>query len=69
MENIAFLLSIICIIIGHIIPWDSSIKNLLFSFHIPFFFILVGFHMEKVSCQGELKKQVKRIFGNFWFLI
>ena len=66
MENIAFLLSIICIIIGHIIPWDSSIKNLLFSFHIPLFFILVGFHMEKVSCQGELKKQVKK---DFWQLL
>ena len=31
METTAFLLSIICIIIGHIVPWESPIRNVIYS--------------------------------------
>ncbi len=66
METTAFLLSIICIIIGHIVPWESPIRNVIYSFCMPFFFILVGSRIKKVNSHAKFWGQVKK---DFWYLI
>ena len=38
--DIAKGIAIICTIIGHIAPFGRNVRNLIFSFHMPLFFIL-----------------------------
>ena len=34
---------IILMIIGHVVPFKSTLYVLIFSFHMPFFFIISGY--------------------------
>lgn len=45
--DIAKGITIIAMIIGHSVPYGSSIRNLIFSFHMPLFFILTGYTMRE----------------------
>lgn len=54
----ALLVSIGCIIVGHIVPWGTPVRNLMFSFQMPLLFILTGFRMGKVNSRHEFLKQL-----------
>lgn len=41
--DIAKGITIILVIIGHVVPFDSATRNVIFSFHMPLFFILSGY--------------------------
>ncbi|MCI8983228.1 MAG: acyltransferase family protein [Hungatella sp.] len=58
----AFLISIICLIVGHAVPGGTSIRNLMFSFQMPLLFILIGLKMKKVNFSSELSDQLKADF-------
>lgn len=56
---------IILMIIGHVVPFKSTLYVLIFSFHMPFFFIISGYTSREVSTLKQLliyiKKLAKRI--------
>ena len=56
---------IILMIIGHVVPFKSTLYVLIFSFHMPFFFIISGYTSPEVSTLKQLliyiKKLAKRI--------
>lgn len=63
-------LLIICVVVGHIINFDyyitAGIKTIIYSFHMPAFFIISGMLMnaEKIHSQsyyGFIKKRAKRL--------
>lgn len=59
--DIAKTITIICMIIGHIIP-SGELRNLIYSFHMPLFFMLTGFTIKKISTSKELFCQIKKDF-------
>jgi fucose 4-O-acetylase-like acetyltransferase len=56
--DIAKGITIILMIIGHTVEFGSEVRNFIFSFHMPLFFILSGFTAKSVLTWGELKIQV-----------
>ncbi len=40
-------IAIICTIIGHTAPYGSDIRNIIFSFHMPLFFLLSGYTIKR----------------------
>ena len=52
---------IVCVIIGHTYPVDSIIRNIIFSFHMPLYFVLSGYTIKEISKQDILKSFVKDI--------
>lgn len=58
-------IAIVAMIIGHVVPLESSVRTLIFSFHMPLFFIATGFtHKEPQDYIGwwkQVKKDIKRI--------
>ena len=46
--DIAKGIAIICTIIGHNIPVGGNVRNLIFSFHMPLFFILAGYTIKEI---------------------
>lgn len=57
--NVAFWISIAFIVIGHIVPWGTPIRSLIFSFQMPLLFVVAGFHMKEASSVKELLRQIK----------
>ncbi|MCI9501070.1 MAG: acyltransferase [Hungatella sp.] len=57
--NVAFWISVICIIVGHIVPWGTPIRSLMFSFQMPLLFVLTGFRTKEISSSNELLRQIK----------
>lgn len=47
--DIAKGLTIICTIIGHTVLFGSQIRNLIFSFHMPLFFLIAGYTIKKIA--------------------
>lgn len=41
--DIAKGITILCMIVGHVYPLEHPVRNLIFSFHMPMFFILSGY--------------------------
>ena len=60
--DIAKAITIIAMIIGHSVPYGSSIRNLIFSFHMPLFFILTGYTMREDADFKELCLGIKKDF-------
>ena len=60
--DIAKGITIIAMIIGHSVPYGSSIRNLIFSFHMPLFFILTGYTMREDADFKELCSGLKKDF-------
>lgn len=62
--DIAKGIAIICTIIGHTVEFGSRTRNLIFSFHMPLFFILAGFTIKQISGQeipSAMKKDFRRL--------
>lgn len=58
--DIAKAIAIIMMVIGHEVAFGGRIRNFIFSFHMPLFFILTGYTMKKVNTWEQLVKQVKK---------
>lgn len=59
--DIAKGLAIICVIVGHTAVSGEGIRNLIFSFHLPLFFIIAGFTIKRIS-MTEIKQSLKKDF-------
>ena len=53
--DIAKGLAIICTIIGHTVAFGGRTRNLIFSFHMPLFFLLAGYTIKPIQLRGMLK--------------
>lgn len=58
-------IAIICTIIGHTVPYGSDIRNIIFSFHMPLFFLLSGYTTKRI----EKEKIKSALFNDFKRLI
>lgn len=58
-SDIALFISVMCIVIGHIAPWGTPLRNLMFSFQMPLLFIVVGYQMKKIDSVSELLDQIR----------
>lgn len=62
--DIAKGIAIICTIIGHTVSYGSKVRNLIFSFHMPLFFLLAGYTMKSIPLEqipSATKKDFKRL--------
>lgn len=64
--DIAKAIAIIGMIIGHVVPWGTPVRNFIFSFHMPLFFILTGFTAKEIESLTELFERIKK---DFWHLL
>ncbi|MBR4454990.1 MAG: acyltransferase family protein [Solobacterium sp.] len=53
-------LAIVLVIIGHTVPSGSFAHNIIFSFHIPLFFILSGYTLKPASSWADFFYSMKR---------
>lgn len=58
--DIAKAIAILAMIIGHTFLYGTTIRNLIFSFHMPLFFILTGFTMKDLTGWKDYLKQIKK---------
>lgn len=69
--DIAKGIAIICTIIGHTVAFGSQIRNLIFSFHMPLFFLLSGYTIKTISKDKMISatwKDFKRLIIPFFFM-
>ncbi|MGN1167358.1 MAG: acyltransferase family protein [Lachnospiraceae bacterium] len=62
--DIAKGIEIICTIIGHTVAFGERTRNLIFSFHMPLFFLLAGYTIKPIqsnSFSGFIKKDFVRL--------
>jgi fucose 4-O-acetylase-like acetyltransferase len=64
--DIAKALAILSVPISHTLELDTYLRNFIFSFHMPLFFILSGFTMRLAEDFTTFKKHLKK---NFLYLI
>ncbi len=60
--DIAKGIGIILVIIGHTAKFGSTLRNIIFSFHMPLFFILSGFTFRRAETWGEFRKKTWKDF-------
>lgn len=66
--DIAKGLSILMMVISHEMPTNSFYYALIFSFHMPLFFILSGYTSREVRSLSKLWTKVKKLLKNIWLL-
>ena len=54
-------ITILLVILGHVLPNESFLKNIIFSFHMPLFFFISGYLFKITSCKEITKKGFYRI--------
>ena len=60
--DIAKAISIISVIISHTVPNPSHVRSLLFSFHMPLFFILSGYTTKLAQTKADFFRRLKKNF-------
>lgn len=60
--DIALIIAITSIIIGHIVPWGTAVRNLMFSFQMPLLFVLAGYRMKTINSVSDLLEEIKTDF-------
>lgn len=60
--DIAKAIGMFLVLIGHTVASDTSIKNVIYSFHMPLFFILSGMVLKEhsYSFKGEIREFLKK---------
>ena len=46
--DIAKGIAIICTVVGHNVPFGGNVRNIIFSFHMPLFFVLAGYTIKQI---------------------
>lgn len=64
--DIAKGIGIIAVIMGHTI-WDSPLKQCIFSFHMPLFFLISGYFFKKKETKICLKQNAKHLIIPYFF--
>lgn len=64
--DISKAIAIILMIIGHVLPYGSEGRNLIFSFHMPLFFILTGYTIKEVNNFKDLGNQIIKDFKKIY---
>jgi fucose 4-O-acetylase-like acetyltransferase len=59
-------ITILLVVVGHTAPFGSTMRNYVFSFHMPLFFILSGYTAKSAK---SAKEYVQHIIKNFCKLI
>ncbi|MCR5761908.1 MAG: acyltransferase family protein [Treponema sp.] len=62
--DIAKGIAIICTIVGHNVPFGGNIRNIIFSFHMPLFFVLAGYTIKQIPYKNfgsTILKDFKRL--------
>lgn len=52
--------AIILMIVGHLLPFKSTFYRIIYSFHMPLFFILSGYTHKKIATKSELAAKSRR---------
>ena len=65
--DIAKGISIFLVIIGHTAPFGILERNIIFSFHMPLFFILSGYHFKIAQNWDEAKMYVIYCYPCFFY--
>lgn len=60
--DIAKAIAILAMIEGHSVAYGGHARNLIYSFHMPIFFVLTGFTIKPVSNLSDFFRAVKRDF-------
>lgn len=60
--DIAKAIAILAMIEGHVVVYGGYARNLIYSFHMPLFFILTGYTVKQVTCLREFLTAVKKDF-------
>lgn len=60
-------IAIILMMIGHYVPYGSQIRNFIFAFHMPLFFILSGYTFKFLSSKKEILEKTKKEIIRFLF--
>lgn len=58
--DVAKTITIIAMVIGHSLPYGSTGRNFIFSFHMPLFFILTGYTLRSAESWSSLRKIVQK---------
>ncbi|MEY8441564.1 acyltransferase family protein [Lactobacillaceae bacterium 24-114] len=65
--DVAKAIVIILMVIGHSVPFKSTLYVLIFSFHMPFFFIISGYTSRKIKNKEELSQYSKKLATRILF--
>lgn len=60
--DVAKAIAILAMIVGHVVEYGNEVRDLIFSFHMPMFFVLTGLTMKPVNSWRDIGKQVKKDF-------
>lgn len=60
--DIAKAIAIFVMIEGHTAPYNGPLRNFIYSFHMPLFFILTGFTAKQLTTWGDFFKALKKDF-------
>lgn len=58
--DIAKAVAIILVIIGHTVKYGSDIRNIIFSFHMPLFFLLSGYTYKMANTATDLYSHIRK---------
>lgn len=59
--DIAKGISIILVILGHVVPVGSLVRRIIFSYHMPFFFLANAYFIKNYDIFGNVIKSVKSL--------
>lgn len=59
--DIAKGIAIIAVVLGHSLPFESTVKHVIFSFHMPLFFICAGYTFRLKPWRSMAKTSAKRL--------
>ena len=57
--DIAKGIAIVCTVVGHTVPAGGKLCNLIYSFHMPLFFVLAGYTMRPLPAGGLCRATAK----------
>lgn len=66
--NYAKVIGILLMIIGHIWTVDPTIRQFIYSFHMPLFFIMAGFLYKRVPIKERLRKDWRALLLPFFLV-
>ncbi|HBK26936.1 MAG TPA: hypothetical protein DDY90_09595 [Clostridiales bacterium] len=58
--------AIIFVIVGHTVSFGSEVRNLIFSFHMPLFYILTGYTIQKCNSLRDVAKVTYKDFRRLY---
>lgn len=68
--DIAKGIGIVLVIVGHLLPLDSTMRYFVYTFHMPLFFILAGMVMKSPECDKSLREVFlgeRKLFSAYCF--